>query len=71
MEIWEETIDLPNELATGELARQIASVAWQSDVIALVGALGAGKTTFSRAFINSIYARFELPPPDVQSPTFG
>ncbi len=40
------------------------------DVLALVGDLGAGKTTFARALIAAFAAEAGLPPPEVPSPTF-
>jgi len=59
------TIALPDEAATTALAERIAALARPGDVIALQGELGAGKTTFARAFI---HARGETGP--VPSPTF-
>ena len=44
-------IDLPDEQATGALAARLAAAAHPGDVIALQGGLGAGKTSFARAFI--------------------
>src|SRR5258708_5246236 len=44
-------IDLPEEAATARLASRLAGLARAGDVIALKGELGAGKTTFARAFI--------------------
>ena len=58
-------IELPDEAATAALAARIAALAQRSDVIALKGELGAGKTSFARAFIR---ARGGLEP--VPSPTF-
>jgi tRNA threonylcarbamoyladenosine biosynthesis protein TsaE len=58
-------IDLPNEAATAALAARIAALARPGDVIALEGELGAGKTSFARAFIR---ARGGCE--DVPSPTF-
>ena len=64
-------LDLPDIGATAALARAVAACARSGDVIALGGDLGAGKTTFARAFINA------LPPlaggaesEEVPSPTF-
>jgi tRNA threonylcarbamoyladenosine biosynthesis protein TsaE len=58
-------IDLPNEAATAALAARIAALARPGDVIALTGELGAGKTSFARAFIRARGGRDEVP-----SPTF-
>lgn len=64
-------VDLPDPAATAGLARRVAALARGGDVIALRGDLGAGKTSFARAFVNA------LPGPDgtprdeeVPSPTF-
>jgi tRNA threonylcarbamoyl adenosine modification protein YjeE len=58
-------IDLPDEAAMAALAARIAKLARPGDVIALQGELGAGKTSFARAFIR---ARGDNG--DVPSPTF-
>jgi tRNA threonylcarbamoyl adenosine modification protein YjeE len=60
------TIDLADEAATINIAKQISSTAATGDVIALFGDLGCGKTSFARAFINARTATFE----NVPSPTF-
>src|SRR5689334_7160563 len=57
--------ELPDEAATAALAARIAAVAAPSDIIALKGDLGAGKTAFARAFIRACGNRDEVP-----SPTF-
>jgi tRNA threonylcarbamoyladenosine biosynthesis protein TsaE len=59
-------IELPDETATAALAARIAAVARPGDVIALRGELGAGKTSFARAFIRARGCREE----EVPSPTF-
>jgi tRNA threonylcarbamoyladenosine biosynthesis protein TsaE len=58
-------LDLPNEAATAELAGRIAAVAEPTDIIALKGELGTGKTTFARAFIRH-HGEWD----DIPSPTF-
>ena len=58
-------IDLPDEAATAAFAARIARLARPGDVIALNGALGAGKTSFARAFIHARGGAGEVP-----SPTF-
>ena len=60
-----KTIDLPDEKATAELAARLALVARPGDVIALRGELGAGKTSFARAFIRARGGHEAVP-----SPTF-
>jgi tRNA threonylcarbamoyladenosine biosynthesis protein TsaE len=45
--------ELPDETATAALAARVAMLARAGDVIALAGELGAGKTTFARAFIRA------------------
>ncbi len=58
-------IELPNEAATAALAARIAAPARGGDVIALRGELGAGKTSFARAFIRARGGDEAVP-----SPTF-
>jgi len=58
-------IDLPDEPATAVLAAGLAALARARDVIALRGELGAGKTSFARAFIRALGSTGEVP-----SPTF-
>ena len=58
-------IDLPDEAATAAFAARVAAVAAEGDIIALKGDLGAGKTTFARAFIHARGCEEEVP-----SPTF-
>lgn len=58
-------INLPDEAATTGFAARLAASAQGSDVIALKGDLGAGKTTLARAFIRARGAAEEVP-----SPTF-
>ena len=58
-------IQLPDETATAALAARIAALARPGDVIALKGALGAGKTSFARAFIRACGGEEDVP-----SPTF-
>jgi tRNA threonylcarbamoyladenosine biosynthesis protein TsaE len=57
---------LPDERATQSLASRIAARARPGDVIALSGPLGAGKTSFARAFIRARFGAAE----EVPSPTF-
>jgi tRNA threonylcarbamoyladenosine biosynthesis protein TsaE len=58
-------IDAPDEAATAALAARIAALARPGDVIALKGELGAGKTSFARAFIRARGGTGDVP-----SPTF-
>jgi tRNA threonylcarbamoyladenosine biosynthesis protein TsaE len=58
-------VDLADEKATEALAAQLAALALPSDVIALSGELGAGKTCFARAFIRARGGEESVP-----SPTF-
>lgn len=58
---------LQNEKQTCQLAQSLASIAAPGDVFALSGDLGAGKSTFARAFIRAVSADPDL---DVPSPTF-
>jgi tRNA threonylcarbamoyladenosine biosynthesis protein TsaE len=59
-------IELPDEAATAALAARVARLARRGDIIALKGELGAGKTSFARAFIRARTGRDE----EVPSPTF-
>jgi tRNA threonylcarbamoyladenosine biosynthesis protein TsaE len=59
-------INLPDETATAAFAGRLAPLAQPGDVIALAGDLGAGKTTFARAFIRARGVADE----EVPSPTF-
>ena len=59
---------LPDLDATREFARTIAGAARAGDTIGLAGVLGAGKTTFARAFVNARAAG--AGPVEVPSPTF-
>ncbi len=59
---------LPDEAATGALARELALFVAPGDRLLLSGDLGAGKSTFARAFIRALAPQageFEVP-----SPTF-
>jgi tRNA threonylcarbamoyladenosine biosynthesis protein TsaE len=57
--------ELPDEAATAALAADLARLARPGDVIALRGVLGAGKTSFARAFIHARGGAEAVP-----SPTF-
>ncbi len=63
-------LDLPDEAATRALAVRLAAHARAGDVIGLKGPLGAGKTTFARAFIAARAALSGVEVDDVPSPTF-
>lgn len=64
-------IALPDPEATAALAEALANVARLGDVIGLSGDLGAGKTTFARAFIRARAAREGRgEDEEVPSPTF-
>ena len=56
--------------ATVRLAGALSEHVRQGDVICITGALGAGKTTFARAFINAIAQRVNCSEEEVPSPTF-
>jgi|SRR5271165_5055781 len=58
-------VDLPDEAATAAFAARISALAATGDIIALKGELGAGKTSFARAFIRARGGEEEVP-----SPTF-
>lgn len=55
--------NLPSLAAMVHFASALASLARPGDVIALSGALGAGKTTFARAFIRARIGAVEVPSP--------
>jgi tRNA threonylcarbamoyladenosine biosynthesis protein TsaE len=59
-------IDLEDETATEDLAARVGSLLRPGDVVALRGDLGAGKTSFARALIQSLGD----PDDEVPSPTF-
>jgi tRNA threonylcarbamoyladenosine biosynthesis protein TsaE len=59
-------LTLADEAATRTLARRLAEAASPGDVVALFGDLGAGKTSFARAFVQTLVGAGE----DVPSPTF-
>jgi tRNA threonylcarbamoyladenosine biosynthesis protein TsaE len=59
-------LELDDERATVRLAARLAAVARGGDVIALLGPLGSGKTTFARGFIRAAAGG----PAEVPSPTF-
>lgn len=63
-------LDLPDEAATRALAARLAVSARLGDVIGLKGPLGAGKTTFARAFIATRAALAGVDVDDIPSPTF-
>lgn len=62
-------IALPDLAATAGLAKALAARAVARDVIALWGGLGAGKTTFARAFIQARPGGEQVA--EVPSPTFN
>ena len=53
------------------IASEVAMVAKIGDIFLIYGELGAGKTTFVRFFINSIFKRYSLKlPNNIKSPSF-
>lgn len=60
------TLPLPDEAATGRLARRLGAVLRTGDLVALRGDLGAGKTALCRALIRGVTD----PDAEVPSPTF-
>jgi len=65
-----QRIALPNVEATAALAHRLADGAARGDVFGLSGPLGAGKTTFARAFIGEIARLSGETVDEVPSPTF-
>ena len=63
--MYQKHISSLSEDDTRSLAEKVASVAEKGDVFALYGTLGAGKSTFSRYFIQYLTQAKEIP-----SPTF-
>lgn len=63
----EIVLNLRDQAATERLAAELAELAEPGDAIGLTGELGAGKTTFARAFI----ARAAGGVVEVPSPTFN
>jgi tRNA threonylcarbamoyl adenosine modification protein YjeE len=61
------TVDLANEAATYRLVRDVAALIEAGDMVTLSGDLGAGKTTFARAFIRYVAGDDTI---EVPSPTF-
>lgn len=59
--------ELADESATAALACALAACARPGDVVALYGNLGAGKTSFARAFVRAFHDRDDE---EVPSPTF-
>ncbi|MDD9912257.1 MAG: tRNA (adenosine(37)-N6)-threonylcarbamoyltransferase complex ATPase subunit type 1 TsaE [Alphaproteobacteria bacterium] len=58
--------NLPNEAATVQLAERLADTVQAGDVIRLEGDLGAGKSTFARAFIRAMGTQSQ----HIPSPTY-
>ena len=67
IDVHAEAMDLD---ALTALAVRLADEAQPGDVIALWGDLGAGKTTFARAFITARAQQAGVPVDEVPSPTF-
>lgn len=65
MSIFTRNFTCVSEADTKLLAEAFASIAQKGDVFALYGTLGAGKSTFSRYFIQFLSAAEDVP-----SPTF-
>ena len=61
------TVDLANEAATCREVSDVAALIEAGDMITLSGDLGAGKTTFARAFIRTVAGDDTI---EVPSPTF-
>lgn len=63
--VLERCFDLPDEAATAALGAALAHMLVRGDVVALVGDLGAGKTTLARAIVRALGHDGPVP-----SPTF-
>jgi tRNA threonylcarbamoyladenosine biosynthesis protein TsaE len=63
----DQRLTLPNAAATEALATNLAARARPGDVLLLSGPLGAGKTSFARAFIRACAGDPNL---EIPSPTF-
>lgn len=63
--VYKKVFECPTENVTCLLAQKIAKVAQRGDIFALYGTLGAGKSTFSRCFIQCLCQVSDVP-----SPTF-
>ena len=63
--IYTKVFESKDEINTKELAQKFASIAKKGDIFALYGTLGAGKSCFSRYFIQELTDVFDVP-----SPTF-
>lgn len=67
-EVMRETRQLPSAVATEALAAELSLLARPGMIILLRGDLGAGKSTFARAFIRTLMNSPKLA--DIPSPTF-
>lgn len=65
------TLELPDSDATEKLGRRLAPCLAGSDVVALAGPLGAGKTALARAVIRALPGPPGSDAEEVPSPTFS